>query len=406
MFDNKKINLILSLVAACVLWIYVVGDTNHMMSRRLSDVKIQFINREALKQSGLAIEKIETDKTDIIIEGHSNKINSFKSQDVKLIADLYGRHKGKNYVEVEVSGNKDYRVVDKTKSRILVEIGEYRTTEKPVVLQLRGRLPKNKVIREIRSLKSKITVAGAQVNLDKVAALRAEVNRDDLSDETKLFNLNIVPVDERGRKVDFIETEKNTVGVYVGLDSVKEVALSASVKGRPAEGLEFQRLEFPQNVKITGRESRLAEIDKLVCEPVDISGIKRNEDRSLKIRLPSGVRLVKNSSGLKARVILKGKKQETKKFRFTAGEIKVLNLSEELTAEVAGGVEITLSADTAMLKRIDRDGLRPEIDLKNLPAGEHKVRVKIKGLRQGVKSEITPDEISVTIKQKGENDNG
>ena len=55
MFQNKTMNLIISLLLSVALWIYVVGEVNPETTKKYDDIKIDFTNEESLAQNGLAL---------------------------------------------------------------------------------------------------------------------------------------------------------------------------------------------------------------------------------------------------------------------------------------------------------------------------------------------------------------
>ena len=53
MLNNKKFNIVLSLIIAVGLWAYVIGETNPTDTRTFRDIPITFVNGEVLANSNL-----------------------------------------------------------------------------------------------------------------------------------------------------------------------------------------------------------------------------------------------------------------------------------------------------------------------------------------------------------------
>ncbi len=55
MLDNKKLNMIISLIIAIALWAFVIGEINPQATRVYRDVPIKLVQQEILDESGLAV---------------------------------------------------------------------------------------------------------------------------------------------------------------------------------------------------------------------------------------------------------------------------------------------------------------------------------------------------------------
>ena len=55
MLENKKVNIILALIVAIVLWAYVLGEVNPETTVTVKDVPINFLNQDMLEDTGYTI---------------------------------------------------------------------------------------------------------------------------------------------------------------------------------------------------------------------------------------------------------------------------------------------------------------------------------------------------------------
>ena len=51
MLDNKKFNIVLSVLIAIGIWAYVIGETNPTDTKTYRDVPIQFLGEESLDEN-------------------------------------------------------------------------------------------------------------------------------------------------------------------------------------------------------------------------------------------------------------------------------------------------------------------------------------------------------------------
>ena len=78
---NKSFNKVISLVAAVMLWIYVIGQINPATERKIEKIPINFINENIIDEEGLSVSRISHKYVDVVLEGKRSEINSI-SKDV------------------------------------------------------------------------------------------------------------------------------------------------------------------------------------------------------------------------------------------------------------------------------------------------------------------------------------
>ena len=69
MLNNKKLNIILSLIIAAMLWVYVVGEVQPDTTKQLRGVPITMTRTDVLAERGLAISAVSTETMDVEISG-------------------------------------------------------------------------------------------------------------------------------------------------------------------------------------------------------------------------------------------------------------------------------------------------------------------------------------------------
>ena len=69
MLENKKLNMIISLLIAISLWAFVIGEVNPEASRSYRDIPIRFVNQETLEQSDLAVYTVSQRTVNVTLRG-------------------------------------------------------------------------------------------------------------------------------------------------------------------------------------------------------------------------------------------------------------------------------------------------------------------------------------------------
>ena len=55
MFENKSVLRIISLVAAVLLWFYVMGEVDPEKKAKINNIPVYFTNMDELAEEGLAV---------------------------------------------------------------------------------------------------------------------------------------------------------------------------------------------------------------------------------------------------------------------------------------------------------------------------------------------------------------
>ena len=103
---NKSFNKVISLVAAVMLWIYVIGQINPATERKIEKIPINFINENIIDEEGLSVSRISHKYVDVVLEGKRSEINSISKSDIKVTANLKEAKRGNNNITLSIKTNK------------------------------------------------------------------------------------------------------------------------------------------------------------------------------------------------------------------------------------------------------------------------------------------------------------
>ena len=125
-FFNKNFTpKVVSIIFALVMWLYVMGEVNPESIQEWKNVRVELLNIEELRQSGLTIIG-QTDFTvNVRVKGKRTELNKLTSNDMRVTADLRGFKKGVNSVPLEYSAPTNIIIEDISPKEIKVtfEIG-------------------------------------------------------------------------------------------------------------------------------------------------------------------------------------------------------------------------------------------------------------------------------------------
>ncbi len=392
MLKNKRVNILIALLIAICLWAYVTGAVDPNTTKKFTEVPIQLINEESLAQDGLAVDSTDIKSIDVSLKGNRADISKISKDDIKVTADLYGRHKGSNYVTLDVQLPNGIELDSKSEDRILISIGELTTKEVSVEIKLTGDVAEDTTLGDASVSPSKMVVYGTKDNIDKVDHVQASINAKVLQSKETTHDASVEAVDSKETAVDYVTTAKEEVSVTARLLKIKKVLLKADVVGSVADGYELEEVEVPENIEIVGDEEALAKITSVTAEDIDISGISKNESIKISVKLPDGVEI--KGGAVYATVKLSG--ADTKTFTIDGSDIKKTGLADGFEATITQDVTVSVSGKKQVISEMTKSDVVLTVDLSDLSEGRHSVTVNATS-KEGVTYKISPTRVTVTI---------
>ncbi|HIW39586.1 MAG TPA: hypothetical protein IAA36_01280 [Candidatus Eubacterium pullicola] len=398
MLQNKKVNAIIAIVAAILVWAFVVGMVDPGVTKRFTDVPVQLINQDSLTQDGLAVDSTDITSINVTLSGDRADINKLEEGDIQVTADLYGRHEGSNYVSLEVQLPRGISLDSRSEDRILINIGQLVTAEKSVEATLTGEVAADTEMSGAKVEPETMTIYGTKKNVDKVDRIEAAVNAKLLNDKDSTHDVAVKTVDSSGKEVPYVTTSQETASVTARLVKYKEVPLKVDTTGSVAQGYELESVKAPDTVRIEGSADILADITSVTADDIDISGLTENTRVKINLNLPDGVS-VRNSDELYATVNVRG--PSTGEFSFSGNEIAIEGLDEGLSASISGSIRVSVSGPRSAVSALTKADITVSVNLSGLGEGTHEVPVYVTSSADSgeLVLEPSPGTVEVTVTQ-------
>lgn len=395
MLQNKKVNAVIAIVAAIIVWAYVVGMVDPGVTKRFTDIPIQLVNQESLIQDGMAVDSTDITAIDVTVSGDRADVNKIDAEDIQVTADLYGRHEGSNYVSLEVQLPRGISLDSRSEDRIVINVGELVTDEKTVEATLTGSVSENSGMGDVTVSPEAMTIYGTRGNVDKVDRLEAEVNFKLLGSSESTHDVAVKAVDSSGKEVPFVITAQSTVSVTARLVQHKEVPLKVDTTGDVADGYELTGVDAPKTIRIEGSAEAVSKIDSVTAEDIDVSGLTESKQVKINIDLPDGVKVAKEED-LYATVNVAA--PSTAEFTFSGNEITIEGLHDNMSADISGSITVTAKGQIDKVNALTKGNITLKVDVSGLEAGTHTVGVTADA--DGVELELSPSSVEVTIEEK------
>ena len=356
MLKNNKLNLLISIVCAIVLWAYITTVVNPETQRTISGIPVDLINIEALNYRGFTIDESALYVVDVTVKGARSDVAKLMTTDFRATADMTGYRKGTANVPVNIVMPTDIELVQIRPEFIDVNVVNLITVNKPVVLEFAEEYPRGTEPGAIIVTPEEMEVSGIAEIVDSIDYIRAPVPIGALSEEVSTFRVDVVAVNKAGEPVYSAGLSQNSIEVTAALYTIRQVPLRMQTIGEPNETTEITDLYIPRFITIRGAATDVEGIEEIEGRPFDISGITYTEEIPIEpyLHLPEGVELANASKNMSIRIEVQGMMK--REFTFTADMIEVRDLSMNLTGHVkTGSVTVIVLAPQDVLNGLTQD---------------------------------------------------
>lgn len=395
MLKSNKLNLIIALITAIVLWAYVLVDVNQSSTETVRGVPITLVNEQTLAADDLVILSMDYSKVNINYSCQRQALSKIKDADFTVTADVEGLKVGENKVKLNVNHPDDVSIENLSVQKITIVVDELVSAEKPINPTLENQTDDESEPSIVQISDEKATVKGAKTLVEKVTSVRAALDAGKVTDEMKSLTVALVPVDENGEEVEGVKLSKSNVSITAVMLKKKTVSLDVPISG--VEHSAFERsVSLPKTITIKGREDVLSSIKSISCGEIDLSDVY--EDTNIKIDpiLPSGVTAASESQNLYVKVSVKG--VETKTFTFTENDVVLRGISEAAMAVVGNvKIKVTVTAKPEEMSSITEEDFSLTADIDGLEEGDHTVALSCVCAKSHTDLEYTPGEINISI---------
>ncbi len=395
MFKSNKLNMILALVVAIVLWAYVLVDVNQSSTETVRAVPITIINEQALTEQNLVILSVDYTKVNINYSCQRQFLNKVKADDFTVTADAEGLKVGENKVKLYVSGPDDVNIENMSVQNVTIKVDEKISLEKPVNPIVEGQTDDDSEPSILQISDETLVVEGARSIVEQVASVQAVLAADKVGNEMKSLTVPLRAVDADGEEVEGVTLNKSNVSITAIMLQKKTVPLDVHLSG--VEHSSFERsVKLPKTITVKGSEEALADIERIQCSVLNLSEIYEDSKIKLEPILPMGVIAASESQTLYAKVTVKG--IETQVFTFSENDIELHGVSEnELAAVSDVNISVTVRAKTDEMNAIKAEDFSLTANVENLGAGEHNVKLRCVLDKAHTDMEYTPEEIHISI---------
>ena len=363
MLKSNKLNLLISIVCAIVLWAYITTVVNPETQRTISGVPVEITNVEALNYRGFTVNESMTYLVEVTVIGSRSEVAKLTPADFRATADVTGYRRGIANVPVNIVMPQGFELVQTRPENIQIEILNLITVNKPVRLEFEEDFPFGTEPGSILVTPEEMGVSGIAEVVDSIEYIRALVEEGTLSEDVTTLRVDVVAINKDGEPVYNVGLSHSSVEVTAALYTVKRVPLRIETIGEPNENAEITDLFIPSFITIRGAQAAIEEVEEIEGRPLDLSTLTFTEEIPIEpfLHLPEGIELAEVSRNLAIRIEVQGISKE--EFTFTADMIELRDLPSTLTGHVnTGSVTVIVLAPQDVLETLSQDDIVLFID--------------------------------------------
>ncbi len=396
MSRSKTLNIIISVLASVLLWIYVINVVNPPSTMTVKDIPVQLEGLENLEAGHLTIAGDGSYTVDVTLSASRAELAGISEKDIRATASLAGLSAGQNYINVNVKAPDSVTIDDIRSQKIQVYIDELVEVEKPLYIAHKD-APAGSEVTVLSRSHEAMKVIGADSLVKLVSQVRVDLDIDgmELGDE-KTENLIAIPLDAEGNIVQAVRLESPSVEVGVAMHEVRTVPLRAGYVGAPGLGAVLKEASIPTQVNIKGQPDAVKAIESITSAVINIEGITADASYIIECTLPKGIYLAEGSENLRAN--FKVSQMGDISFSYSRDDLLV-NGAPEGEPYMIDDVTVTVTASGELdtVRRIQATDLRPSIELTGMMNGYFDVPLRLSYSQEGVTLSVQPGTVRVLV---------
>lgn len=396
MLENKKLNMVISLLIAIALWAFVIGEVNPEATRVYREVPIKYLNQEILESQNMAVYSVSDRTINVTLTGNRSEINKIETKEILATVDLSDAAMGDNYLRVDLKVPSKVEIESQSINKVTVNVERRTGKEVPVEVSYDGTFNGEEEPITVDQSLASVIVYGAESTVEKVVAAKAVVAENMVTADPQELEAALMAVNSAGQRIYNVSLSREKITITTELAKLKTVALYVPVEGTDSGGIQ-RTVTTPETITIKGQAADLDIIETIETEPVSVEEVVANTVIPLTPILPEGVELSLENGNLEA--VVQVTTPGTKEMTFDQTKVEIQGLADGYSAQVADtDIDATLTGSESLLSNLAAADVTLTVDVSGMHAGRYKVPIQVQCRETGVAIDITPKKISVTIK--------
>lgn len=363
--SNKYENLIakiLCVLAAVVLWFYVVGTDTNIGETTVSNIPVDIRGLDRIEEDlGLSIISGYDCVIDVTVRGSKSSINRLNVEDVSAYVDASAITEAGEYtLEVYTTVPNGYTMGGKSVNYISVYVDQRTSVSVPVVVEPSFTIESAYTLGTPEPSIEMVNVSGPAEELEKIAGAKVSL---DLGRVTKTLTATgkLVLVDRNGAPITnpYVRMKTSEVTVRIPVYTTKVIPLAVDYKYGYYNDSNVNVKLTPASITIKGEPDELEKIESLVVLQLDEKKITGDATLSATIMLPEDV---ENMSGFRtADVAISHKNTETREI--VVPSLTVVNPNNLNYSMETDSINVTFRGPRSLVSLLNKNNVTATVDL-------------------------------------------
>ena len=296
MKDNKRVFVLLSILAAIALWLYVDNLDQSIGTTTVSNIPIEFVGEsDVLAARNLMMIKAKNSTVTLELEGQRNIISRLQKKDMRVQVDLSsvttaGTH---NLVYEVIYPDSISRSSVQLKAAsiytVTVEIGQLYRRNVGIHGVIEGDVAEGYSAGDFRFDPSILEISGQEADVQKVAYAQVTMQLE----QSKESVTQVLPVELMGydnEKITGLDLRlsHDSVTAMLPISTIKELPLRVElVESAGSRESMVKCSVYPASIVVSGSAASLDSLDSILLTTIDLSQVAGDETRSVTIPLPA-----------------------------------------------------------------------------------------------------------------------
>lgn len=387
---------VFSILAAILLWMYVVDEQNPDITQTYSNIGVQIVGLEKLEDSGLTIIEGASSVVSVQVKGKRNNMVQMSKDKIEVAVNVStipspGEYNLSYLASADVAG---ITISSKNPTQIRLVVDKIASKSVPVKLDLKGQMPEGYLMDDYVVEPDAVTVKGPQSVLDQIAYAHASYDISAVKQSTTT-TLSYTLIDSEGKEVDmkFLTMEDPAISVTIPVHQAGKIPLLIDLeqlKGIPESAVSYT-IE-PANIEVKGLPEDISTLNSIKLGTVSVEDLIRSgkTEVTLPIILPNGITTDEKTTTAKV------------KFTFSGiGDKTIIVGAQQFAAEAGfhfetSSLNIKVIGDEKVLAKLKPEDFQISFDASKITdSGTHTVDAIIK--YSGEDAFFMPDSYKVTV---------
>ena len=356
-FNNIGLN-ILAVMFSALLWLISVNINDPVDTEVYRNIPVEMENTSLLTDEGMTYEVLDdTDRVTVTVRANRSVLENINASDVTATAD-FSELSFTNTVPIRLSISRSLgSQIEVTGSIDMVRLEVEERQERQLVIEIDqiGTPADGYIVSSVLTTDGNaLRISGPQSLVSQVDRAVVEANVEGLTESINISEpIRLYDADGNEITSSRITKSVSTSNVSISILQTKEIPVTASASGEPADGYAAtgEVTCAPDRITVAGRNNALANLTEIVipADEVDLTDATEDVVELIDIReyLPDGVSLT-NTSGDD----FNGRVAVTAKVEPLVDMTRQMNQSRILLQNVPDGYQVTLDSQEAVSIRL------------------------------------------------------